>query len=121
MMSAAGIVAVLDWETCQLGDPDEDIAWLCSRSWRYGSALVVGGLGSMEELLDVYQRCSGRTVDPDRLHWWSVYAETRWGLAGIARRRAGSAGDVMEQAAITRRGCRQEYNVLLELKRYVGK
>jgi aminoglycoside phosphotransferase (APT) family kinase protein len=121
MISGAGIIAVLDWETCQLGDPYEDIAWLCSRSWRYGSALEVGGLGSLGELLEVYERCSGRTIDSDRLHWWSVYAETRWGLAGIASQRGGPAGDAMEQAAIIRRGCRQEYNVLLELQRYVGK
>jgi aminoglycoside phosphotransferase (APT) family kinase protein len=116
MISEAGIVAVLDWETCLIGDPDEDIGWLCSRSWRYGSELPVGGLGSMEDFLDAYQRRAGRTVDADRLHWWSVYAETRWGLASIARQRPGSAGDIMEQAAITRRACRQEYNVLLELK-----
>jgi aminoglycoside phosphotransferase (APT) family kinase protein len=116
MISEAGIVAVLDWETCHLGDPDEDIAWLCSRSWRYGSQQPVGGLGSMEDFLDAYQRCGGRKVESDRLHWWSVYAETRWGLASIARQRPGSAGDAMEQAAIARRACRQEYNVLLELK-----
>jgi aminoglycoside phosphotransferase (APT) family kinase protein len=121
MISGAGIVAVLDWETCQLGDPDEDIAWLCSRSWRYGSDLPVGGLGSMADLLEAYERRSGRIVDLDRLHWWSVYAETRWGVAGIVRRRPGSPGDTMEQAAITRRACRQEYYVLLELKRNVGK
>lgn len=121
MVGGSGIVAVLDWETCELGEPEEDLAWLCARSWRYGSSLPVGGIGTAEELLDVYQRCSGRTVDMDRLHWWSVYAETRWGLAGIARQRAGSAGDAMEQAAITRRACRQEHNVLLELQRYVVK
>jgi aminoglycoside phosphotransferase (APT) family kinase protein len=121
MVSEAGIAAVLDWETCQLGDPDEDIAWLCSRSWRYGSDQPVGGVGSMTDLLEAYQRCSGRAVDPRRLHWWSVYAETRWGLASTVRQRPASPGDRMEQAAVCRRGCRQEYFVLLELQRYVGK
>jgi aminoglycoside phosphotransferase (APT) family kinase protein len=119
MVQEAGIVAVLDWETCQVGDPDEDLAWLCARSWRYGSELPVAGLAPMSELLDAYQLASGRKVDQQRLHWWSVYAETRWGLAGMARQRPGSPGDRMEQAAIARLACRQEYNVLLELKRYV--
>jgi aminoglycoside phosphotransferase (APT) family kinase protein len=120
MMQSTGIAAVLDWETCQLGDPVEDLAWLCCRSWRYGSDLPVGGLGSMSDLLDTYQGATGRVVEPERLHWWTVYAETRWGLAGMARQRCGSPGDMMEQAAIARRACRQEHNVLLELKRYVA-
>jgi aminoglycoside phosphotransferase (APT) family kinase protein len=121
MISETGIVAVLDWETCQLGDPDEDLAWLCARSWRYGSELPVAGLGRMEDLLGAYESVSGRKVDLARLHWWSVYAETRWGLASTVRQRGGSPGDAMEQAAIARRGCRQEYNVLLEMQRYVGR
>ena len=121
MIRENGIAAVLDWETCELGEPEEDLAWLCSRSWRYGSALPVGGLGSIEDLLQAYERSSGRSVDIDRFRWWSVYAETRWGLASTVRQRAGSAGDMMEQAAVARRGCRQEYNVLLELKRFVAK
>jgi aminoglycoside phosphotransferase (APT) family kinase protein len=119
MMQPSGIAAVLDWETCQLGDPVEDLAWLCCRSWRYGSDLPVGGLGSMSDLLDAYQGATGTVVEPQRLHWWTVYAETRWGLAGMARLRPGSAGDMMEQAAIARRACRQERNVLLELKQEV--
>jgi aminoglycoside phosphotransferase (APT) family kinase protein len=119
MMQPSGIAAVLDWETCQLGDPVEDLAWLCCRSWRYGSDLPVGGLGSMSDLLDAYQGATGTVVEPQRLHWWTVYAETRWGLAGMARLRQGSAGDMMEQAAIARRACRQERNVLLELKQEV--
>lgn len=120
MMTGSGVAAVLDWETCQLSDPEEDLAWLCSRSWRYGSDQPVGGLGRLEDLLAAYERASGRPVDLERLHWWSVFAETRWGLASIVRQRPGSPGDAMEQAAIMRRGCRQELNVLLELKRYVS-
>jgi aminoglycoside phosphotransferase (APT) family kinase protein len=119
MVDESGIVAVLDWETCQLGDPEEDLAWLCSRSWRYGESMPVGGIGATDELLDSYERASGRKVDHARLQWWSVYAEARWGLAGTVHQRGGSPGEAMEQAAIIRRGCRQEHNVLLELKQYV--
>lgn len=119
MIGADGIVAVLDWETCQLGEPEEDLAWLCSRSWRYGAPEPVGGVGGLEDLLEAYERERGAPVDRERLHWWSVYAETRWGVAGTVEQRAGTPGDRMEQAAITRRGCRQEQHVLLELERYV--
>jgi aminoglycoside phosphotransferase (APT) family kinase protein len=120
MMRETGVAAVLDWETCQLGEAEEDLAWLCSRSWRYGSKLPVGGLGTMKDLVDAYERCGERPIDMVRFHWWSVYAETRWGLAGTVRQRPGSAGDMMEQAAVARRACRQEHNVLLELKRFVA-
>jgi aminoglycoside phosphotransferase (APT) family kinase protein len=121
MIDESGIVAVLDWETSQLGDPEEDLAWLCSRSWRYGESMPVGGIGAMNELLESYERASGRKVDLERLKWWSVFAETRWGLAATVHQRGGSAGEAMEQAATIRRGCRQEHNVLLELKQYVAR
>ena len=31
-----GIRAVLDWELAHLGDPVEDLGWLCVKSWRFG-------------------------------------------------------------------------------------
>jgi aminoglycoside phosphotransferase (APT) family kinase protein len=115
MIDHTGIVAVLDWETCHLSDPCEDLAWLCSRAWRYGGELPVGGIGELRDLLDSYARHSGRKIDAQRLHWWRVFAAARWALASGARPRAGSAGDAMEEAAIARQVCRQEHYVLLEL------
>ena len=120
MIATDGIVGVLDWETCQLSEPEEDLAWLCARSWRYGGANPVGGIGTLQELLGAYELGSGRKVDMARLHWWSVFAETRWGVAATVEQRPDSTpGDAMEQAATIRRGCRQEQNVLLELERFV--
>jgi aminoglycoside phosphotransferase (APT) family kinase protein len=116
MMSRDGIVAVLDWETCHLSDPYEDLAWLCSRAWRYGSDRPVGGIGQLDELLASYAQHSGESIDMPRLRWWQVFAATRWGLASGARPRAGSAGDAMEEGAIARQVCRQEQYVLLELE-----
>jgi aminoglycoside phosphotransferase (APT) family kinase protein len=116
MIDHGGIVAVLDWETCHLSDPYEDLAWLCSRAWRYGSERPVGGIGELSDFLDSYARHSGEDIDLRRLRWWQVFASTRWGLASGARPRAGSAGDAMEEAAIARQVCRQEQYVLLELQ-----
>ena len=31
-----GIRAVLDWELAHLGDPLEDLGWLCVKAWRFG-------------------------------------------------------------------------------------
>ena len=32
-----GMRAVLDWELAHLGDPIEDLGWLCVKSWRFGN------------------------------------------------------------------------------------
>lgn len=116
MFDESGIVAVLDWETCHLSDPHEDLAWLCSPAWRYGGEQPVGGIGALQDLFAAYESSGGCSVDQARLHWWRVYAATRWGLASNALTHSGSAGDVMEEGAIARQVCRQEYHVLLELK-----
>lgn len=116
MVTSEGIVAVLDWETCYLSDPYEDLAWLCSPVWRYGSTQPVGGIGEWSELLNTYAAQSGTAIDERRLLWWRVFAATRWGLASGARPRGGSAGDAMEEAGIARQLCRQEHYVLQELE-----
>jgi aminoglycoside phosphotransferase (APT) family kinase protein len=116
MIDDSGIVAVLDWETCHLSDPYEDLAWLCSPAWRYGSDRPVGGIGELDELLDSYASHSGVRIDVRRLQWWRVFAAVRWGLASGARPRAGFPGDAMEEAAIARQVCRQEHYVLTELR-----
>lgn len=116
IVTSDGIAAVLDWETCHLSDPYEDLAWLCSPAWRYGSPLPVGGLGDWPELLDTYAARSGKDIDEGRLLWWRIFAATRWGLASGARPRGGAAGDAMEEAGIARQLCRQEHYVLQELE-----
>lgn len=116
MIDENGIVAVLDWETCGLSDPHEDLAWLCARAWRYGGPHPVGGIGKLSDLIQSYEHHAGQVIDLARLHWWRVLAATRWGLASAARPRGSAGGAAVEEAAIARQVCRQEYNVLLELK-----
>ena len=46
--------AALDWELTHIGDPLEDIGWVCTNSWRFGVAdKVVGGFGDLPDLLVV--------------------------------------------------------------------
>ena len=60
-----GVRAVLDWELAHLGDPMEDLGWICVNSWRFGEIdKPVGGFGSREELFAGYEE-GGRKVDPD--------------------------------------------------------
>jgi aminoglycoside phosphotransferase (APT) family kinase protein len=67
-----GLRAVLDWEIAHLGDPAEDLAWLCVRAWRFGAPGAVGGIGEREELLAAYHAAGGVDIDLARLRWWEV-------------------------------------------------
>jgi len=36
MISPSGVEAALDWELTHIGDPLEDIGWVCTNTWRFG-------------------------------------------------------------------------------------
>ncbi|MGH9046138.1 MAG: phosphotransferase family protein, partial [Acidimicrobiales bacterium] len=109
-----GIRAVLDWELAHLGDPVEDLAWLCVKAWRFGSAPPVGGFGEIDDLVGAYEAAGGETVDRDVLHWWIVEGTLHWGVICIAQaftHRSGAFRSV-ELAAIGRRVCEVESDLL---------
>ncbi len=65
IISPEGLEAVLDWELTHIGDPLEDIGWICTNSWRFGVAdKVVGGFGDLEELIAGYRGCRRRRDRP---------------------------------------------------------
>ncbi|WP_246080717.1 hypothetical protein [Nonomuraea mesophila] len=49
---------MLDRELAHVGDPLEDLGWLCVKSWRFGSPLPVGGFGHYDDLIDAYERAA---------------------------------------------------------------
>src|SRR5690606_2244787 len=76
-----GIAAVLDWELAHLGDPAEDLGWLCVRSWRFGKPEnEVGGFGSLDDLLRAYEQNGGVPLDPQRVRYWQAFGTLRWGI-----------------------------------------
>ncbi len=105
---------MLDWELAHVGDPLEDLGWLCVKSWRFGSPLPVGGFGRLEELVSAYERASGRHVDPDALYWWQVLETMRWGIICIVQVMTHLSGVVrsVELAAIGRRVAEVEWDLL---------
>lgn len=114
LVGPVGLVAVLDWELAHIGDPLEDLAWLCVRAWRFGEAPMVGGFGSLDDLVGAYEQATGTTVDRGALHWWVVLGTLKWGIMCITQaevHRSGVARSV-ELAAIGRRVCEQEHDVL---------
>ena len=117
MLGPDGVRAVLDWELVHTGDPVEDLGWLCAKVWRFGSPHPAGGLGSREELLDGYAAVAGWRPSAAQLRWWELYATVRWGLMTgmMADRHLSGAEPSVELAAIGRRACEQEFDVLLAL------
>jgi aminoglycoside phosphotransferase (APT) family kinase protein len=66
------ITGVLDWEMVHLGDPLEDVAWVCLRSWRWAGDGRVGGLLPRDEFYRRYEEASGLTVDEASVRFWEV-------------------------------------------------
>ena len=114
IVGSDGVRAVLDWELVHLGDPLEDLGWLCARPWRFRGPEPVGGMGTYDKLIDAYERETGVTVDPDELRWWEVFATLRWGIICLlqaARHLSGSERSV-ELATIGRRVAETELDLL---------
>src|SRR5580700_352110 len=109
-----GLRAVLDWELAHLGDPMEDLGWVCTNSWRFGEIdKPVGGFGSREELFAGYAE-AGRKADPKRVHFWEVMGTLRWGVmcCGMMQGFRLSPDHPMERAMIGRRGSETEIDLL---------
>jgi aminoglycoside phosphotransferase (APT) family kinase protein len=114
IVAADGLAAVIDWELAHLGDPLEDLGWLCVKAWRFRSPLPVGGFGTIDDLLGAYEAAGGPTVDPEHLRWWLVLGTLKWGVGcmGQAEVHLTGATRSVELAAIGRRVCEQEWDLL---------
>jgi len=110
-----GIRAVLDWELAHLGDPVEDLGWLCVKSWRFGNAdQIVGGFGSLEQLLGAYTAAGGTDVDEDTVRFWVVLGTVKWGVicAGQTLLHINDVVRSVELAALGRRVAEMEWDLL---------
>ena len=118
MVGPEGLRAVLDWELAHLGDPMEDLGWLCVKAWRFGSPLPVAGVGDYQALFDAYEAAGGDVVDPDVVRWWEVLGTLKWGIMCIGQANAHTSGVSRshELAAIGRRVCENEHDLFLALE-----
>jgi aminoglycoside phosphotransferase (APT) family kinase protein len=106
--------AVLDWELAHLGDPMEDLGWLCTRAWRFGGNGPVGGFGDYADLFAGYEKTSGIALDPGVVKWWELLGTVKWGVICVvqANRHLSGSQRSVELAAIGRRLAEQEYDCL---------
>jgi aminoglycoside phosphotransferase (APT) family kinase protein len=113
-----GLRAVLDWELTHAGNPAEDLGWLCVKAWRFGVIAPVAGLGSREELLAAYRAAGGADISLTELRWWEILGTLRWGVICLTQAAAHLSGAhrSVELAAIGRRVCEQEWDLLLLLR-----
>jgi aminoglycoside phosphotransferase (APT) family kinase protein len=109
-----GLRAVLDWELAHLGDPVEDLGWLCVKSWRFGAAPRVGGFGGLDELLAAYEAGGGAPVDPEHVRYWEALGTLKWGIICEMQAFAHLQGLVrsVELAVLGRRVCEMEWDLL---------
>lgn len=115
IVGADGVRAVLDWELAHLGDPMEDLGWLCVNSWRFGMIdKPVGGFGPVSDLIAGYESAGGGAVDRRRVAFWETLGTLRWGvicLRMLARYESGEDRSV-EPAMIGRRLSETEIDLL---------
>jgi aminoglycoside phosphotransferase (APT) family kinase protein len=119
IVDASGLAAVIDWELAHLGDPAEDIGWLCIRSWRFGNDdLPVAGVGQLDEFIEAYEAAGGAPVDRDRVRYWEAFGNVKWAVicARQAHDHLTGVRRSHELASLGRRVCEPEWD-LLELMR----
>ena len=119
IVDGGGLRAVIDWELAHLGDPNEDLGWLCVKAWRFGGAPPVAGIGAQSDLFAAYEAAGGGFVDPDAVFWWEVLGTWKWGIMCILQANAHLSGAARshELAAIGRRVCENEFDLLTMLER----
>lgn len=114
-----GVAAVLDWELAHLGDPAEDMGWICTASWRFGGARPVGGFGDYEELLAGYEAAGGRAIPLERVLYWQTLGSLKWGVMCLIMYQtyASGADPSVERAMIGRRTSETEIDLIALLEK----
>jgi aminoglycoside phosphotransferase (APT) family kinase protein len=123
IVDESGLAAVIDWELAHLGDPAEDIGWLCIRSWRFGNDdRPVAGVGNLHEFLAAYQAAGGRPIDRDRIRYWEAFGNIKWAVicARQAHDHLSGVRRSHELASLGRRVCEPEWDFLQLIQHKTG-
>jgi len=119
IISEENLESIIDWELAHIGNPMEDLGWLCVRSWRFGNVTKrVGGLGNIEELIAGYEANSEIKIDETQLDIWQLYGSLRWGVICMMQTFAHLNGFIssVEKAAIGRRVSETEFDLMNMIK-----
>jgi aminoglycoside phosphotransferase (APT) family kinase protein len=115
MIGPEGVRAVLDWELTHIGDPAEDLGWICVNSWRFGETQkVVGGFGDVADLLAGYAEAGGKNMTAERVKFWEIFGTLKWGIMCMTMYQAFAQGAdrSVERATIGRRSSETEIDLV---------
>ena len=115
IVNADGLQSIIDWELAHIGNPLQDLGWVCGNSWRFGkSNKVVGGFGELEDLLEGYNSVSKLKVNKEMVRCWQVFGTFRWGVICLIQAYAHLNGTInsIEKAAIGRRVSETEIDIV---------
>ena len=119
IISEENLESIIDWELAHIGNPMEDLGWLCVRSWRFGNVEKrVGGLGDIKDLIAGYESNSDIKIDESQLDIWQLYGSLRWGVICMMQTFAHLSGMInsVEKAAIGRRVSETEFDLMNMIK-----
>jgi aminoglycoside phosphotransferase (APT) family kinase protein len=120
IVAAHGLAAVADWEFTHVGDPDEELGYLCMRDWRFGNGrLRLGGIADREPFLAAYEAASGRIVSRASVDYWEILGNIRWGVICLsqAERHLSGRDRSVELASLGRRSVEMGYEALRLIER----
>ncbi|UVC08858.1 phosphotransferase family protein [Rhizobium sp. TH2] len=66
------ITSILDWELVHLGDPLEDLGWICLQAWR-GRSPYMCHLFTRDELYERYEALTGIHLDAAAVRYWEAF------------------------------------------------
>ena len=119
IISEKKLESIIDWELAHIGNPMEDLGWLCVRSWRFGNVNKrAAGLGDVDELIAGYEANSEIKIDKSQLDIWQLYGSLKWGIICMVQTFAHLGGAVksLEKAAIGRRVSETEFDLMNMIK-----
>ena len=115
IVNSDGLQSIIDWELAHIGNPLQDLGWVCGNSWRFGkNDKVVGGFGELEDLLAGYNSVSKLKVNKEMVRCWQVFGTFRWGVICLIQAYAHLNGTInsIEKAAIGRRVSETEIDIV---------
>jgi aminoglycoside phosphotransferase (APT) family kinase protein len=79
------VVAILDWELAHLGDPLDDLGWICVRDLQERFSVL-------SDRFSDYEQAAGARIDLERLRYFRLLAQTRCAIGTLNGLHARDAG-----------------------------